>query len=258
MTSRRPVNRVSPRLRPSDRGTSRPAPAGADPARSGADKARGRSKPSRGRPAPQPRPAAASGPAAPDPAAGRARAPRRRSRAPRQQSGGPRQRSWVLPVGLAVAAAALTAFAVVAAFRPGVSDGNAAFVDTEATEQVQAAAGAALKTVYSYDAAAIAGDKGAAAYKDAVHKVVTGTMLADFDKFADTTVSAIQQAQSTATATADPIGVTLLTNDRAELLVDLTVSASRNGVPQESASGPIVLRMQKINGRWLAAEITDR
>jgi Mce-associated membrane protein len=169
----------------------------------------------------------------------------------RNPSGGPGP-SWGLAIGLLAAAVVVTAVAVVAALRPGVDDGNKAFVDTQATQQVTAAADNALKTIYSYDVKTIGG------YKDAVHKVVTGKMLSDFDKFADTTVSAVQQAQSTATATPDPIGVTLLTSDRAEMLVDLTVAATKNGVPQESASGPIVLRMQKIGGHWLASEIADR
>lgn len=173
-------------------------------------------------------------------------------RRPSRPSGRSGPSSWGLAAGLLVAAIAVTAVAVVAALRPGVEDGNKAFVDTKATQEVTAAADNALKTIYSYDIKTIGG------YKDAVHKVVTGKMLGDFDKFADTTVSAVQQTQSTATATPDPVGLTLLTSDRAELLVDLTVAATKNGVPQESASGPIVLRMQKISGHWLAAEIADR
>ncbi|RMI30927.1 hypothetical protein [Nocardia stercoris] len=154
---------------------------------------------------------------------------------------------------VAAAAAVLTAFAVLAAFRPGVpGGGNRAYADPAATAEVTAAARNALQTVYSYDSKTVGG------YKDAVHKVVTGKMRTDFDSFADTTVSAIQQAQSTATATADPIGVTMLTGDHAELLVNLVVSATKDGVPQETASGPIVLRMQKTNGHWLASEIADR
>ncbi|MQY18318.1 hypothetical protein [Nocardia macrotermitis] len=163
-----------------------------------------------------------------------------------------RASGWGWGAGLLAGAVVLTAFAVVAFLRPGVSDGNSAFVDSASTQQVTAAADNALKTIYSYDVKNIDG------YKDAVHKVVTGKMLGDFDKFADTTVSAVKQAQSTATATPDPVGVTLLTGDRAELLVDLTVASTKSGVAQASASGPIVLRMQKINGHWLASEITDR
>lgn len=248
MTSRRPVNKISSRMRPAARaaenattrkrtsrvtaGSSRPDSSAGNAAgkASGAKVAGGRAAGS----------AADAGPSF--------RLPRvTLPSLPRLHATG-----WGMGVGMLVGAVVLTAFAVVAFLRPGVDDGNAAFVDTAATQQVTAAADNALKTIYSYDVKNIDG------YKDTVHKVVTGKMLGDFDKFADTTVTAVKQAQSTATATPDPIGVTLLTDDRAELLVDLTVAATKSGVPQESASGPIVLRMQKINGHWLASEIADR
>lgn len=242
MSSPRPVNKVSSRMRPAQR-------AAQDTPRKRTSRVTTRA----------PRSDASSGKAASVAGAGAsaesaARAGRslrlpsvRMPTLPRLRASG-----WGLGAGMLVAAIVLTAFAVVAFLRPGVGDGNAAFVNTAATQQVTAAADNALKTIYSYDVKNIDG------YKDTVHKVVTGKMLGDFDKFADTTVSAVKQAQSTATATPDPIGVTLLTDDRAELLVDLTVAATKNGVPQESASGPIVLRMQKINGHWLASEIADR
>jgi Mce-associated membrane protein len=41
-------------------------------------------------------------------------------------------------------------------------------------------------------------------------------------------------------------------------MVNLVVSANKDGVAQESASGPIVLRMQKKDGHWLASDIVDR
>ncbi len=249
MASRPPVNKVSPRLRPGDR-TSESADrtvrrrsaaagpkSGTAPARSTGGKSRTqtvRVTPTSPRSYP------------PGPSRSAVRAPSAR-RLPRPTVAG-----WGLAIALVVVSALLTAFAVIAAMKPGVDDGNKAFVDNKATQEVTAAADNALKTVYSYDVKTIGG------YKDAVHKVVTGKMRSDFDKFADTTVSAIQQAQSTAQAKPDPIGVTLLTDDRAELLVDLTVSATKDGVPQESASGPIVLHMQKVDGHWLASEISDR
>lgn len=247
MNSRRPVNKVSNRLRPSDR-TSESAqrPARRPAARSTRAQGEGRSE----RTSAADRPASVAGRST-ERSAGASSAARRR---PSFRTTGVRalRSSWGLAAALLVAAVLLSAFAAVAAFRPGVADGNDAYVDTRATQEVTAAADHALKTVYSYDVKTIGG------YKDAVHAVVTGKMLADFDKFADTTISAVQQAQSTAQATADPIGVTLLTDDRAELLVNLTVSATKNNVPQESASGPIVLRMEKIDGHWLASEIADR
>ncbi|WP_227979605.1 hypothetical protein [Nocardia spumae] len=251
MASRPPVNKVSPRLRPGERQSESAdrtvrRRGAADRAKSGGAAA-GRSAPAK--PRTKTIRASAAAPARPAAQAGPSRLsrPLRGRRLPRPAVAG-----WGLAVALVVVSVLLTAFAVVAALKPGVDDGNKAFVDTKATQEVTAAADNALKTVYSYDVKTIGG------YKDAVHKVVTGKMLGDFDKFADTTVSAIQQAQSTAQATPDPIGVTLLTDDRAELLVDLTVSATKNGAPQESASGPIVLHMQKVNGHWLASEISDR
>lgn len=252
MTSRRPVNRISSRMRPAQRAVEH-----TPRKRTSRVTARApRSDVSSGNIPASETPVAGSGPAESVASAGRSlRLPTVRMPAlPPRMPTFPRARvsGWGAGAGMLVAAIVLTAFAVVAFLRPGVGDGNAAFVNTAATQQVTAAADNALKTIYSYDVKNIDG------YKNTVHKVVTGKMLGDFDKFADTTVSAVKQAQSTATATPDPIGVTLLTDDRAELLVDLTVAATKNGVPQESASGPIVLRMQKINGRWLASEIADR
>ncbi len=146
----------------------------------------------------------------------------------------------------------LGGFAVVAALRPGVDDSNRAFVDNKTTEEVRAAADHALRTVYAYDVKNIDG------YRDAAKQVLTGKMLADLDKYADTTISAVKQAQTSADAKADPIGVTLLADDRAELLVNLVVSATKNGVAQQSVAGPIVLHMQKVGDRWLASDIVDQ
>ncbi|MEV0296772.1 hypothetical protein [Nocardia sp. NPDC050710] len=172
----------------------------------------------------------------------------RRLRLPRGGTGS----SWTVVVGCLVAAVLVTGFAVLAAFRPGVNDSNKAFLDSAATEEVRAAADHALRTIYGYDIKNIDG------YEAAVRSVVTGTMLSDLDKFSGTTVDAIKQAQTSADAKADPIGVTLLTDDRAELLVNLVVSATKGGVAQQSVSGPVVLRMQKVDGRWLASDIVDQ
>ncbi|QIS06391.1 hypothetical protein F5X71_32420 [Nocardia brasiliensis] len=159
---------------------------------------------------------------------------------------------WTWVAGCLIAAVLLGGFAVLAAFRPGVDDSNRAFVDNKTTEEVRAAAEHALRTVYAYDVKNIDG------YRDAAKQVLTGKMLADLDKYADTTISAVKQAQTSADAKADPIGVTLLADDRAELLVNLVVSATKNGVAQQSVAGPIVLHMQKVGERWLASDIVDQ
>ncbi|MEV0249125.1 hypothetical protein AB0H76_21155 [Nocardia sp. NPDC050712] len=174
--------------------------------------------------------------------------PRRR----RFRSRGTGRSSWSVVAACLGATVLLGGFAALAAQRPGVEDGNAAFLDAEATEEVRAAADHALRTIYGYDLEHIDG------YEQAVRQVVTGTMLTDLDDFSATTVDAIKQSQTSADAKADPIGVTLLDGDRAELLVNLVISANKGGQAQQSVAGPVVLRLSKIDGRWLASDIVDR
>ncbi|MEU8896574.1 hypothetical protein [Nocardia sp. NPDC048505] len=179
--------------------------------------------------------------------------PSRPRRFLRKPAGIPAPRSsWTAALVLLAATVLLGGFAALAALRPGVDDSNAAFLDTEATEEVRAAAGHALRTIYRYDIEHLDG------YEQAVRQVVTGKMLTDLDKFSGTTVEAIKQAQTSADAQAEPIGVTLLDDDRAELLVNLVISADKGGQAQQSVAGPVVLQMRKIDGRWLAADIVDR
>ncbi|MET8651928.1 hypothetical protein [Nocardia aurea] len=234
MNSRKPVNRVTSKRRPATGSAARPsarAVAGTRPARAAAP------------------PRARSG----DPSASRAgRKWARGGAEPRSRRSAGRGSSWRVVVGSAVAAVALAGFAVTAALRPGVNDSNLAFVDSAGTEEVRAAADHALRTIYGYDIQHIDG------YEAAVRSVVTGAMLTDLDKFSSTTIDAIKQAQTSADAKADPVGVTLLTDDRAELLVNLVVSATKGGVAQQSVAGPVVLRMQKVDGHWLASEIVDQ
>ncbi|WP_280316260.1 hypothetical protein [Nocardia abscessus] len=160
--------------------------------------------------------------------------------------------SWRQVAAAAAGALVLGGFAVLAAAHPGVNDANTAMIDSASTEEVKAAGVHALRTIYGYDAKTIDG------YDAAVRGVVTGQMLTDLNKFSATTVDAIRQAQTSVEAAADPVGVAMLTADHAELLVNLTVAATKDGVAQQSVSGTVVLRMRKVNGAWLAGEILDR
>ncbi|MEV6556124.1 hypothetical protein AB0M22_10445 [Nocardia sp. NPDC051756] len=239
MTSRKPINRVTSKRRPSGEQQARAAAPRSAPAR-------------------KPRVTGATRPAATRPAREDKRPEQQKTAGARKKlargSGAPKSgRSfWSLVAALLIAALLLGGFAAVAASRPGVDDSNKAFVDNKATEEVRAAADHALKTVYAYDV------KNIDSYRDTAKQVLTGKMLADLDKYADTTISAVKQAQTSADAKADPIAVTLLTNDRAELLVNLVVSATKNGAAQQSVAGPIVLHMQKVGDRWLANDIVDQ
>ena len=183
--------------------------------------------------------------------------------------------SWKLVTVLGVVAVLLGAFATIAAFKPGAGVSNKAYVDNAVTDEVKAAAQNAMVTLYAYN------EKNIDKYPDAARSVLTDDMRKDFDKSVKTTVDGVKQAKTTVDAQVDPIGVTVLTHDsgldhphnpftwvwdklthhapnRAELLANLTVSAANNGVAQGSASGPEVVRMQKVDGKWLISGIIDR
>ncbi|MFE7721364.1 hypothetical protein ACFU44_20225 [Nocardia rhizosphaerihabitans] len=179
-------------------------------------------------------------------------APKSRGRLIFPRIGPGRNGSWRQVAAAATAALVLGGFAVFAATHPGVNDANSALIDSASTDEVKAAGVHALLTIYGYDVTTIDG------YDTAVRGVVTGQMLTDLNKFSATTVDAIRQAQTSVQAAADPVGVAMLTADHAELLVNLTVAAAKDGVAQQSVSGTVVLRMRKVNDTWLASEILDR
>ena len=165
---------------------------------------------------------------------------------------GSRRLTWKLVAALGGAAVLLGGFATLAAFKPGAKVSNLAYVDNAQTEEVTAAAQNALVTLYAYN------DKTIDKYPDAAKSVLTEDMRTEFDKGIKTTVDSVKQAKSSVEAHVEPIGVTVLDGDRAELLANLTVSAANDGVAQGSASGPEVVRMEKVDGRWLISGIVDR
>ncbi|WP_405486233.1 hypothetical protein [Nocardia sp. NBC_00511] len=162
-------------------------------------------------------------------------------------------RNWGVATVAGVVAVLLAALAVVGALRPGLDDSNRAYVDNKATDQVKAAADHALNVLYAYKASDIDKDK----WKAAADAVLTKNMQDQFGKYIDTTIDSVKQAQTDTQVKADPIGVTLLTDDRAELLINMSVDTVKDNKPEPLVGGPIVVRMQKQNGAWLVSEIPD-
>ncbi|PTR31335.1 Mce-associated membrane protein [Rhodococcus sp. OK519] len=163
--------------------------------------------------------------------------------------GGP---NWKLVAGLAVAAIVLAAFAVVAAFKPGVDVSNTAYVDAGGTAEVTEAARTALNTLYSYSPDTI--DE----YPGKARAVLTENMRGEFDKTIDPTVAAVKQGGTSTTVQVTDVGVKVLDGDRAELIANVTVSAESNGAAQDSASGPLIVRMEKVGDVWLLSDIADQ
>ncbi|MGW3482740.1 hypothetical protein [Rhodococcus indonesiensis] len=172
---------------------------------------------------------------------------------PAAQTGGTVSRgSWRPVVIVGGAALALGAFAAVAAARPGATVTNEAWVDSAATSEVTAAAGNAIETMHGYNHETIDEDFAA------IREVLTPPMREEFDLTADVTKQAAVQTHTATEVRIDHIGASMLDDDRAEVAAFISVSATGDAVAQGSASAPLLVRMEKIDGKWLVSEIRDR
>lgn len=160
--------------------------------------------------------------------------------------------NWKLVSILAAAAVVLGVFALVAAFKPGAKVSNPAWVDTAATQEVTSAARSAIETLYTYKADSVDQDF------DKARGVLNPSMREEFDRTADTTKSAVVQTKTATDAEVTDVGVKLLSDDRAELIASMNVSASNDGQAQGSAQGPLSVSMEKVDGKWLLSKIDDQ
>ncbi|MCZ4520595.1 hypothetical protein O4220_18975 [Rhodococcus ruber] len=153
---------------------------------------------------------------------------------------------------VAIIAAVLGAFAAVAAFKPFATIDNAAWVDSAATQEVTSAATDALQTLYTYKADTIDADF------DAARAVLNQSMLDEFNSTADTTKSAVVQTKTGTEAMVTDIGVSRLEDDKAELIANVNISATQDGVASGSAEGPLTVNMEKVDGTWKLSAIDDQ
>ncbi|OZF34448.1 hypothetical protein CH294_15620 [Rhodococcus sp. 14-2483-1-1] len=153
---------------------------------------------------------------------------------------------------VAIIAVVLGAFAAVAAFKPFATIDNAAWVDSAATQEVTAAATDALQTLYTYKADTIDADF------DAARAVLNQSMLDEFNSTADTTKSAVVQTKTGTEAMVTDIGVSRLEDDKAELIANVNISATQDGVASGSAEGPLTVNMEKVDGTWKLSAIDDQ
>lgn len=151
----------------------------------------------------------------------------------------------------ALVAVALAAFAVVAAFQPGAPT-NRAWVDGGATVEVTEAATTAIESMHRYSFETVDEDF------EQMRSVLTPKMQEEFDVTAQVTKEAILQTRTATDVQVQQLGVSMLDGDRAEVAAYIMVSATGDGIVQDSAAAPVSVSMTKIDGRWLISELRDQ
>ncbi|MGU3437762.1 hypothetical protein ACNHUS_32715 [Actinomycetes bacterium M1A6_2h] len=164
-----------------------------------------------------------------------------------------RRRMLRVTVAAAVLALIFAIVAVVAGLKPGTTEvTNQAWIDDAATNEVSAAATTALQTVFSYKADTIDQDQ------DAARGVLDGDRLKEYNDTADQTKQSVLQTKTTSVAVVTDIGVSVLQDDKAEIVASMDISANQDGVDQGTVQTPVVVAMTRVDGKWLIAQIDNR
>lgn len=158
-----------------------------------------------------------------------------------------RRTSWVPAIAVGVVAVVLAGFAVFAALKSDVVIDNQAWVDQNATSEVTRSTTDALTALYKYSYETIDDDIANA------RTFMGQQMLDETDQFLDAIKSGAQQTQTATEVDVMDLGVTRLETDKAELLANLNVSSTRAGVAFDNAMFPMVVNMDKVDGKWVVS-----
>ncbi|MDJ0110321.1 hypothetical protein QM646_28085 [Rhodococcus erythropolis] len=159
---------------------------------------------------------------------------------------------WRLVAILGAAAVIVAVLAGIAFFKIGAKTDDIAWVDEGATAEVLRVTPSALAAVFTFspDTFDADFDKGVQGLNQSMRDQLT--------QYKDTQKAGVEQTQTATTADVPLIGITRLEKDRAQLLAQLNVSSTQNGVAADSRSGMVIVSLEKQDGNWLISEIRDQ
>ncbi|MGF0254081.1 hypothetical protein ACQR3V_08920 [Rhodococcus erythropolis] len=159
---------------------------------------------------------------------------------------------WRLVAILGAAAVIVAILAGIAFFKVGAKTDDIAWVDEGATAEVLRVTPSALAAVFTFspDTFDADFDKGVQGLNQSMRDQLT--------QYKDTQKAGVEQTQTATTADVPLIGITRLEKDRAQLLAQLNVSSTQNGVAADSRSGMVIVSLEKQDGNWLISEIRDQ
>ncbi|MDF2898282.1 MAG: hypothetical protein K0Q46_5068 [Rhodococcus erythropolis] len=159
---------------------------------------------------------------------------------------------WRLVAILGAAAVIVAILAGIAFFKVGAKTDDIAWVDEGATAEVLRVTPSALAAVFTFspDTFDADFDKGVQGLNQSMRDQLT--------QYKDTQKAGVEQTRTATTADVPLIGITRLEKDRAQLLAQLNVSSTQNGVAADSRSGMVIVSLEKQDGNWLISEIRDQ
>lgn len=151
-----------------------------------------------------------------------------------------------LVVGLAAGIAGL-ALAVV----PGDEPDNRAFVDQGTTEEVLRLASTHAQRLVAIDYTELD------AYQESLDEFLAPNLVDELNETWDALSETYEQTQTAVDAQTQNVGLSFLTEDRAEVLLVLSVSMTRDGVASGSTTGTYLVELSRMDDTWKLSQIPD-
>lgn len=134
---------------------------------------------------------------------------------------------------------------------PGLDPDNAAFVDSETTDEVAGLAATNAQRLVAIDHSELD------AYHASLDEFLAPQLVEELDETWDALSETYEQTRTVVDAQTQNVGVSFLTEDRAEVLLVINVSMTRDGVAAGSTSGTYLVEMTRMDGTWKLSSIPD-
>ena len=142
-------------------------------------------------------------------------------------------------VGLAVAA------------EPDSAPDNLAFVNAETTNEVLRLASTHAQRLVAIDYRELD------SYHESLDEFLTPNLVNELDSTWDVLSETYQQTRTVVDAQTLDVGMSFLTEDRAEVLMVVSVSLSRDGVASGSTTGTYLVELTRVDDTWKLSRIPD-
>lgn len=149
-------------------------------------------------------------------------------------------------VGLAAGIAGLTLALV-----PGEEPDNRAFVDSAVTDEVLSLAATHAQRLVAIDYTELD------AYHESLDEFLAPNLVEELNETWDALSATYEQSQTAVDAQAQNVGLSFLTEDRAEVLLVLSVSMTRDGAASGSTTGTYLVELSRMDDTWKLSQIPD-
>lgn len=154
----------------------------------------------------------------------------------------------ILALGLAAGGAGV---GLAVATEPDTAPDNLAFVNSETTDEVLSLAAAHAQRLVAIDYTEL--DQ----YHESLDEFLTPNLVEELDSTWDVLSETYEQTKTVVDAQTLDVGMSFLTEDRAEVLMVVNVSLSRDGVASGSTTGTYLVELSRVDDTWKLSRIPD-